>query len=180
MARKPSYTKRDLTVACSKIKTSIKKRIASSELELKSVTKNLVYADLAKRLKLSGTSAFWKPTYPHKEYLDNWYNELVKSIEQDMPANTVSQKVTLDTANANKIPQDIINKINEQKEMIEHLNKIIVNLRIENESLRLSRLHRLKKIDSSIEILNESIDDVELNNLYKVICDLYKSRFPEK
>ena len=185
MARKPSYTKRDLTVACSKLKGFIIRKIESGDLEIKSITKNYIYNDLARRLELSSGSSLWKSNYIHKDYLDKWYSGLLESIESCKPATTSTPKQSGCTNNvidttANQVTEDDLRTIKELKSTIDTLNSIITNLRIENESLRMSRIHRVRRLDESPDILDESIDDVQLYKLYQAVSTLYKARFPDK
>lgn len=184
MARKPSYTKRDLTVACSKLKGFIIRKIESGDLEIKSITKNYIYNDLARRLELSSGSSLWKSNYIHKDYLDKWYSGLLESIEPFKPT-TSSEKQCECTTDVVATPtgqatEEDLKTIKELKSTIDTLNSIITNLRIENESLRMSRIHRVRRLDESPDILDESIDDVQLYKLYQAVSTLYKARFPDK
>lgn len=185
MARKYSYTKRDLTVACSKLKSYILKKIQSGDLEIKSITKSYVCNDLARRLKLSSGSSLWKSNYLYKDYLDEWYSGLLESIEPYASATTSTYKKsrgttdTIDTT-PTQVTESNSETIMELKSTIDTLNSIITTLRIENESLRMSRIHRVRKLDESPDILDESIDDVQLYKLYQVVSSLYKARFPDK
>ena len=182
MARTYSYTKRDLTVACSKLKTFIIKKIKSGDLEIKSITKSYVCNDLARRLKLSSGSSLWKSNYQYKDYLDEWYSGLIDTINSCKPDTTKQSECTTNTVDTppTKTTGDDLNTIKELKDTINTLNSIILNLRIENESLRMARIHRIRRLDTSSDILDESINDVELHKLYQAVSTLYKSRFPDK
>ena len=101
------------------------------------------------------------------------------------PATTSTPKQSGCTNNVidtttNQVTEDDLRTIKELKSTIDTLNSIITNLRIENESLRMSRIHRVRRLDESPDILDESIDDVQLYKLYQAVSTLYKARFPDK
>lgn len=182
MARKYSYKKRDLSVQCSKLKSSIIKKVKSGELEVKSITKTYVCNDLARRLKLSDGSSLFKANYQYKDYLDNWYFTLLESLEPyRFTESTKSTSNTDKTCSiTDETPDDIVKLLKEKDNIIKHLNSIITTLRIENESLRLRRMGRIRRFDSTDDnnsILEESIDDIELTKLHNAINQLYNARF---
>lgn len=183
---KSSYTKRDLTVACSNVKRDLFNKLKKGNI--KSVTKTLAINELAKRLGLKSARTLWKPEYQHRKYLDDWCNSLEEQAnalelspreESASFADTSSSKKEMTPrayapSDSSSIP-DLNKKIKEQNKTIDELKSIIRTLRIENESLRTAKLYRLSRLDNA-EVLDESIDELELENLYKVITSLYNSR----
>ena len=194
MARQCSYSKRDLVVTCSKTKKSIEKNLEIGKIDKKKITKSYVYNELAKRLKLSDSASFYRKTYIYYEYLDSWYKGLCEYIEELEEINPLeSSDSTLNSKNSsssnynNPTPseyksEEIDNlrlEIKEKDKLIKYLNNVIKELRMENESLRLNRINRIHKLDSNrkSDILDESLDSVEIKHLYDVIKKLYDSTF---
>lgn len=177
MARKTTYDKRQLSVACSKLKTQILKKIEQSQLSTEQVTKTFVFNELSKKLNLTSSSSFWKPSFKYKEYLEDWYSNLDESLKERASKSQPEVEITTTT---NKVcsgsnSSNLSKEVKEKNDIIDSLLAAINTLRIENESLRLARLSRLGYIDNA-EILNEEIDDAELEKLYKIITKLYESR----
>lgn len=193
MARKCSYSKRDLVVICSKIKKSIEKDLKSGVIDKKKITKSYVYNEIAKRLKLSSSASFYKKGYIYYEQLENWYIGFCKSIDEITPSTTTEIKSTISLKNNsinNHSDSDLSesnseetnklrSKIKEQDELIKYLNNVIKELRMENESLRLNRISKLHKLDADrkSDILDESLDSIEIKHLYTVIKKLHDSAF---
>ena len=177
MARKATYDKRALSVACSKLKTQIVKKVELNELNIEQVTKTFVFNELSKKLNLTSSSSFWKPTFQHKEYLENWYSKLDAQLKEMSSKNQTNVKIdkTTDASYNNINNGNLLKELKEKNTVIESLLDAITTLRIENESLRLAKLSRLGYVDN-VEILNENIDDIELEKLYKIITNLYNSR----
>lgn len=193
MARKCSYTKRDLIVVCSRFKTSIEKDLKSGVIDKKKITKSYVYNEIAKRLKLSSSASFYKKGYIYHEQLEKWYIGFCKSIDEITPPSVTETKSTISSENNpinnhsdfdlyesnSEETNKLRSKIKEQDELIKYLNNVIKELRMENESLRLSRISKLHKLDADrkSDILDESLDSVEIKHLYTVIKKLYDSAF---
>ncbi len=176
---KCSYEKRDLTVACSNVKRDLVSKLKKGTI--KSITKTLAVNEIAKRLGLKSARTLWKPEYTHRVYLDNWYNNLEEQIiSLDL---SPKEESTISTNAINTKPESSpradahsdSSSVSELNATINELKSIIRTLRIENESLRMAKLHRLSRLDNT-EILNESIDDIELEKLYIAITSLYNSR----
>ena len=193
MARKCSYSKRDLVVICSKFKTSIEKDLKSGVIDKKKITKSYVYNEIAKRLNLSSSASFYKKEYMYYEQLEKWYIGFCKSIDEITTPSATETKSTTSSKNnpinnhsdfdLSKSDSEETNKlrskIKEQDELIKYLNNVIKELRMENESLRLNRISKLHKLDADrkSDILDESLDSVEIKHLYTVIKKLYDSTF---
>lgn len=176
---KCSYSKRDLTVACSNVKRDLVSKLKKGTI--KSITKTLAVNEIAKRLGLKSARTLWKPEYTYREYLDDWYSNLEEQIiSLDL---SPKEKSTISTNAINPQPESSpradapsdSSSVSELNATINELKSIIRTLRIENESLRMAKLHRLSRLDNT-EILNESIDDIELEKLYIDITSLYNSR----
>lgn len=195
MARKCSYTKRDLVVACSRTKKSIEKDFRVGKIEKNKITKSYIYNELAKRLRLSSSAIFYKKTYMYYDYLDTWHKGLYQHIENITPISTDKSNFIVNSKNnyssnrnnldfskddSKKIDK-LISEIKEKDELIKYLNSVIKELRMENESLRLSRISKIHKldIDRNSDILDESLDSVEVKHLYSVIKRLHDSIFQE-
>lgn len=193
MARKCSYSKRDLVVICSKFKTSIEKDLKSGVIDKKKITKSYVYNEIAKRLNLSSSASFYKKEYMYYGQLEKWYIGFCKSIDEITTPSATETKSTTSSKNnpinnhsdfdLSKSDSEETNKlrskIKEQDELIKYLNNVIKELRMENESLRLNRISKLHKLDADrkSDILDESLDSVEIKHLYSVIKKLYDSTF---
>ena len=192
MARKCSYSKRDLQVACSKNKKKIESDILSKKLTKSAINKTYVYSEVGKRLKLRDTTTFHKKTYEHYEYLNKWYEGVAKHVEDisinnenETPVNEINitnidTNTTLSDYDEGKI-EELHVKLREKDLLIKHLNDVISELRMENESLRLQRIHRLHKLDTTknSDILDESLNASDIKHLYKLITQLYNATFNE-
>jgi len=182
---KCSYSKRNLTVACSNVKRDLVSKLKKGTI--KNITKTLAINEIAKRLGLKSSRTLWKPEYSYRKYLDDWYSNVEKQIVSlnlsPKEKSTISRNASdsenesssrVDTSSSSSSISQLNTTINELNTTISELKGIIRTLRIENESLRIAKLHRLSRLDNT-EILDESIDDLELEKLYKVITSLYKS-----
>jgi len=186
MARPCSYEKRDLQIACSKVKRKVLSDINSNCLDTSIVNKTYLYNEIGKKLKLRSGSAFHKPAYEHYEYLNNWYNGVAQEIEKY--CNSKSDTSSLDCNIDNPVQEeqilspDLSLELQRKNLMIEHLNKVIRELRMENETLRLKRISRLHNLDTDkgSDILDESIDSNEIKALYELISNIYNATFNEK
>jgi len=186
MARPCSYTKRDLQIACSRVKRKVQDDIKLGSLDTSIVNKTYLYNEIGKKLKLRSGSAFHKPAYEHYEYLNNWYNGVAQEIEKY--CNSKSDTSSLDCNIDNPVQEeqilspDLSLELQRKNLMIEHLNKVIRELRMENETLRLKRISRLHNLDTDkgSDILDESIDSNEIKALYELISNIYNATFNEK
>ncbi len=178
MGRKTTYDKRTLSVACSKLKTQLIKKVKQSELKEGQITKTFVFQQLAKKLNLTSSSSFWKPSFQYKEYLENWYYNLVVELKESVPQNDPNIKLntSIETQCNNIDTQLLLKELKEKKSTIDSLLSIISTLRVENESLRLKKLPRLLSVDK-IDILSEEINDTELEQLYQVVSNLYQAKY---
>lgn len=184
MARRCSYKKRDLQVACSKVKAKVQSDISSLCLDTSVVNKTYLYNEVGKKLKLRSGSAFHKPGYEHYEYLNKWYEGVAQLIEK----YTISKPeatYTEDNIDNNPIEekqiadQDLMQALQQKNLLIEHLNRVIRELRMENETLRLRRIHRLHNLDANktSDVLDENITSKEIEDLYELISNIYNATF---
>lgn len=186
MARPCSYTKRDLQIACSKVKRKVQSDINLGILNTSIVNKTYLYNEIGKKLKLRSGSAFHKPGYEHYEYLNKWYNGVAQEIEKfcNSKSDTPSSDCNIDNNVEDKqiLSPDLSRELHEKNLLIEHLNKVIKALRMENETLRLKRIHRLHNLDANkgSDILDENIDANEIKTLYELISNIYNATFNEK
>lgn len=187
MARKCSYSKRDLQIACSKTKIKIQNDIELKKITKLMATKSYIYSEVGKRLKLKDTSAFYKKNYQYYEYLNTWFEGLSKDIKEYLDNNkdTTTNIVNISTSdnNANITNNDesenLRLQLREKDLLIKHLNSVITELRMENESLRLQRIRRLHHLDTNkgSDILDESMSSEDVKSLYNLINKLYDATF---
>lgn len=186
MARPCSYEKRDLQIACSKVKTKVQRDISSGSLDASIVNKTYLYNEIGKKLKLRSGSAFHKPGYKYYEYLNKWYDGVAQEIEEyyNSKSYTSFPDCNIDNPVEEKqtLSPDLSLELHQKDLMIEHLNKVIKELRMENETLRLKRIHRLHNLDvnKGSDILDESIDSNEIKTLYELISNIYNATFSEE
>ncbi len=185
MARTCTYSKRDLQQACSKVKRKVQSNISSGKLDITIFNKTYLFNEVAKKLKLKSGSAFHKTGYEYYEYLNNWYKVVSDEIKEFENNKVVIKSKSdsickVDVSNENN--RDIIIQLKEKDDMIDYLNNVIKQLRMENESLRLKRIHRLHKLDvnKGSDILDETIDANEIKELYNLISKLYNATFDSK
>lgn len=186
MARRCSFEKRDLQVACSKVKRKVLSDIDSSCLDTSVVNKTYLYNEIGKKLKLRSGSAFHKPKYEYYEYLNNWYEGVAKEIEKYTNSKPEAPSIDCDIDSYAimenpVVDPNLIQELQQKNLMIEHLNRVIRELRMENETLRLKRIHRLHNLDANktSDILNESINSDEIKELYELISNIYNATFNE-
>ena len=191
MARKCSYSKRDLQIACSKTKIKIQNDIELKKITKLMATKSYIYSEVGKRLKLKDTSAFYKKNYQYYEYLNTWFEGLSKDIKEyldnnkDTTTNIVNISTSDNNANAdatitsNDEFENLRLQLREKDLLIKHLNSVITELRMENESLRLQRIRRLHHLDTNkgSDILDESMSSEDVKSLYNLINKLYDATF---
>lgn len=187
MARPCSYEKRDLQIACSKVKRKVLSDINSNCLDTSIVNKTYLYNEIGKKLKLRSGSAFHKPKYEYYEYLNKWYEGVAEEIEKYINSKPQAPSINcdIDSSSINENPPidpNLSQELQEKNLMIEHLNRVIKELRMENETLRLKRIHRLHNLDAnkSSDILNENINSDELKALYELISKIYNATFNEQ
>lgn len=163
------YTKKDLTKACSNTKSTLIKKLQKGTIT--SISKTAIYEDLAKRLNLKSARTLWDSNYKYREYLDSWYDNFCMDIEKISPKESPTTEPKILEIN-NNLDQNIQIKIKQQNQKIEDLERIIKTLRLENESLRLSKIERFGYIDK-LHLLSELIDEVGIKELYELINKLY-------
>lgn len=150
MGRKPKFTQSELKYEAAQVLRHIKNEIRNNRMNIPD--KTTCARLLCERPKIgSGTyRTLWDGE--RKEYLDKWYERVVKEAEQlltDLQKNEPKDElsISIDKISASNEMKRLKNHIDLLNRVIREKDKRIKELSLENQQLRVKNLHMLGTID---------------------------------
>ena len=145
MAKTPSYSKSDLSVAASQCRRTILNKIKKGTLT--KVSKTYAFDCVSKQLHLKSARTLWKGEA--SEYLNNWFDKLENEIKQLKESEIINTNIEVNTNTDSNIDEinNLRKKLQETNALLHEYEEAIKVLRSENEELRLKYIGKYGKID---------------------------------